>query len=332
MQDFLRLTLAGGQPAQPGGHNARLSWRWLNVGILELTPHQGAAMALVVSTGLHGNETAPVEIVEQLVNALLRGDLALHTRLLVIYGNPVALRLNRRYMHGDMNRMFGGRWQHYEDCPEARRAWILEQALENFWQAGNCDEVRWHIDMHTAIRGSHHPRFGVMPQRSTPWPQDFMYWLAAAGLQALVFHCAPGGTFTHYSSQHFQAASVTLELGRALPFGHNDLSQFSAAQLALKQLICGGELPAGARPPPRYRVSQQITRRTEQFVLHMSNDTLNFTAFPQGTLLAEDGEERIYVQQAEELVLFPNAGVAIGLRAALMLVGDNEHHQALGLA
>ncbi|CAO96901.1 succinylglutamate desuccinylase [Erwinia tasmaniensis] len=329
MQDFLQLTLSGGQPEQKEGRNGLLRWRWLNVGILELTPLHSVPRALVVSSGIHGNETAPVEIVEQLVNALLRGELALQARLLVIYGNPAALRLNRRYVHGDMNRMFGGRWQQYEDCPEARRAWILEQAMDNFWQAGDYEEVRWHLDLHTAIRGSYHAQFGVLPQRMTPWPEDFMHWLASAGLEALVFHRATGGTFTNYSSRHFQAASCTLELGTALPFGHNDLTQFAAVRLALRQLIAGGENIPAAAQPRRYRVSQQITRRSDRFVLHMSDEVLNFTAFPQGTLLAEDGEDRVYVQQAREYVLFPNPNVATGLRAGLMLVEDNVHNKAL---
>ncbi|WP_147197219.1 succinylglutamate desuccinylase [Pantoea sp. CCBC3-3-1] len=332
MQDFLKQTLSGEPPAQLSGRNDRLSWQWLDEGILELTPNGPTSQALVISAGIHGNETAPIEILNALINPLLAGMKRLIPRLLIIYGNPDAIRHNKRYMRCDVNRMFGGRWQQYDDNMEARRAWRLEQALETFWQAGMNEEVRWHLDLHTAIRGSWHSRFGVMPLRETDWPDDFLHWLTAAGLEALVFHRAPGGTFTHYSSQHFNAASCTLELGKALPFGSNDLTQFSAARDALAAIIFGETLPEVKAPPLRYRVSQQITRLSEAFVLHMNKDTLNFTAFPQGTLLAEDGDKRCYVQQAREYVMFPNPDVAIGQRAGLMLVEDNAHNETSGAA
>lgn len=329
MQDFLAQTLAGKPPATRSGRTDFLTWQWLDEGLLVLTPHQHTDAAHVISVGIHGNETAPVEIVNALVSDLLAGNSPLRCRLLVVMGNPAALREDKRYVRCDVNRLFGGRWQQYEDCPEARRAWRLEQAMETFWQSGNSEEVRWHLDLHTAIRGSWHLRFGVMPQRETPWPEEFLHWLSAAGLEALVFHRAPGGTFTHYSGQAFNAASCTLELGKALPFGANDLSQFSAARAALKALISTGALPEAQTPPRRYRVSQQITRSSEAFRLYMSADTLNFTVFPQGTLLAEDGETRYYVQQAREYVMFPNPHVATGQRAGLMLVEDNAHNDAL---
>lgn len=74
MDDFLAATLAGTVPAVREGDGAGFRWRWVSAGILELTPVTVTDRALVISP-IHGNETAPVEMLNTLLMALSRGKL-----------------------------------------------------------------------------------------------------------------------------------------------------------------------------------------------------------------------------------------------------------------
>ena len=75
---LLELTLAGREPAQKiqltvGG----VRMRWLGEGALEVRPPEGQdnGLDLLLSAGIHGNETAPMELLDELLHALARGEI-----------------------------------------------------------------------------------------------------------------------------------------------------------------------------------------------------------------------------------------------------------------
>lgn len=191
MENLLALTLADETPSQREGEGPSFHWRWLGRGVLELIPTARSELSLLLSTGIHGNETAPVEIVDLLLRALYSGEIALHCRLLVVLGNPPALAQNKRYLVSDINRMFGGRWSQFPQSDETARAQWLEQIVTSFFT--DAGPSRWHLDLHTAIRASYHVRFGVLPQRNQPWEEDFLSWLGGCGAGSAGLPSVAGG-------------------------------------------------------------------------------------------------------------------------------------------
>lgn len=322
MTDFLAQTLRGELPPTTAGETAALHWRWRDEGVLELTPRAGYGRAVVLSAGVHGNETAPIELLDALVGDLLAGRLNLGVRLLAVLGNPAAIRMGKRYLHSDMNRMFGGRHARFAPGEDSARARRLEPLLAAFFDADAPKQgiERHHYDLHTAIRESLLPRFGLLPYQPRPYSPALLAALAGAELDALVVHSEPGGTFSHFSSEQCQAESCTLELGKARPFGHNDLGQFSAIDRVLRALVSAEAVPTRVSAPLRvFGVDRSLIKRSDDFQLFLADDTPNFTRFDRGTRLCEQAGESDRVKHRHEWILFPNPNVALGLRAGLVL-------------
>ena len=300
----------------PGG-----DFRRLGHGVLELLPERAAAgaRACVLSVGVHGNETAPMELLEEVLGRLARGELVLGAPVLLLLGSPEATRRGVRYLGTNLNRLF--RRELDETGSEPERARELMAAVDAFF-ARHGALPRLHYDLHTAIRESRYPRFVVSPfTERTAVTAEQWRWLAAADIQAVLHQHRHSWTFSHYSKHYHGAQAFTVELGRALPFGQNDLSPLAPMAALLAALLQGREPPAA--PPERmafFRVEQELMREAEAFHLAFPEATPNFTEFPPGTLLAEDGRAgETRVGATPLAVVFPNAAVEIGARAALLV-------------
>ncbi|CAB3767641.1 succinylglutamate desuccinylase [Paraburkholderia humisilvae] len=352
LDDFLAYTLAGNRPdsAQQQGVCANgVGWRWLDDGVLQFEPPAGAGMSVGVtahagaaadpdapvhsvlaSAGVHGDETAPIELLSLLVRDIGAGRAPLACRLLVVLGNVAAMRAASRYIDDDLNRLFSGRHAQLPRSAEAPRAAALERAAAQFFaNAPQRRSARWHIDMHTAIRASVFERFALLPHTGEPMSRAMFEWLRDAQIAAVLVHTTKGTTWSHFTAEACGADACTLELGKVRPFGQNDLTRFTGADAALRRLLAGEtrrvSMPATDASVPRvFTVIDQITKHSDAFELLVDANVPNFTAYAQNTVLARDGGYRYTVSHAEERIVFPNPSVKPGLRAGLMVIETTQ--------
>jgi succinylglutamate desuccinylase len=330
LRDFLAYTLAGTRPASVAAAEGVVAngvrWQWLDEGMLRFEPaHSGNdtenPQSVLLSAGVHGDETAPIEMLSRVVADIAGGRLALACRVLVVLGNVAAMRAGRRYLDDDLNRLFGGRHERVPPSRETPRAAALERVARAFFaQAPDNPRTRWHWDLHTAIRASVFEQFALLPHTGAPPADAMLARLADARLAAVLMHTEKGATYSQFTADACGALACTLELGKVRPFGQNDLARFAAADAALRRLI-GGTGPDRAAPMPRlFTVVAQITKQSDAFELRLAADVPNFTPFARGTLLATDGDYRYAVTHDEERIVFPNPSVKPGLRAGLLVV------------
>ena len=104
---------------------------------------------------------------------------------------------------------------------------------------------------------------------------------------------------------------------------HMGLSAFIEVRQALQELVTRDEVmlePWRADDFTIFAIDRVINKQTAEFRFLFASDVDNFTEFPQGFVLAEDGDRQYRVEKPREAVVFPNANVAIGQRTMLLVV------------
>ena len=312
---LLELTLAAREPSekiQVCASGARLQWR--AEGVLEIDPPAGhdSGFDLLLSAGIHGDESAPVELLGRLLHDIAACRLQPSARLLLVLGNPAALRRGERFVECDLNRLFGG-LEPSASGPEALRAVELELQVELFF--GRAERRRLHLDLHAAHRASRLASFALRPWNAQRPTRERLAGLQAAGLQALLLQDGPSASFAAFSSSRCGAEALTVELGPGTP----------AAPLEawLRALIEGREATLGGDPAALtlFRVARELVKRSDAFRFHPHAAPENFSELLPGSLLAEDGDGRSWlVEEAGARIVFANPRVANGQRAGLVVV------------
>jgi succinylglutamate desuccinylase len=279
-------------------------------------------MDLLLSAGIHGNETAPIELLDRLLHDIARGELKPRARILFLFGNPEAMRLGERYIEQDVNRLFNGRHE-LTSGSEALRACELERLAASFFSVP--DRSRLHYDLHTAIRGSKIEQFALYPwKEGRQHSRQELVRLRAAGMEAVLLQNKPSIVFSSYTYDKLGAESFTLELGKARPFGQNEGVNVDRLEIRLKQIIEGSEpsfSDEGLDGLQLFSVAREIIKHSDTFHLHLPADVENFSELEVGYLLAEDiAQTRWIVEEEGARIIFPNPKVKNGLRAGILIV------------
>ncbi len=132
----------------PSGVQLKLHQR----GVLEVIPasYTASSKNMIISTGIHGDETAPMELVDKIVRDIETGFQAVKARCLFIIAHPEATNAHTRFLEENLNRLFDDK-----DHPMSKELVIadtLKILVKDFF-ADTDEETRWHLDLHCAIRG-----------------------------------------------------------------------------------------------------------------------------------------------------------------------------------
>ncbi|GAA4354558.1 succinylglutamate desuccinylase [Kangiella marina] len=325
--DFVREHLEGHQPFSMSLDDFLVTFH--DVGIIEFKPNHESQQYLALSAGVHGNETAPMEIVSDMVHDLLNDKLKLSCHLLVMIGHPKAMLKEQRFVDFNLNRMFSGEWKKYwqqrDEICEVERAKRLEQAVSDFFAQSCANDTRTHYDLHTAIRASKYEKFAIYPyldnREHNPAQLNVMQDL---GVNTVLLYHKPSTVFSYHSSHNFKADSITVELGKVKPFGENNREDFAEAEKTLRQLV---ESTYSYDHTSRYKTNGQKLFKVKRELLRVSDDSHlnvddalpNFTSFEKGFELLSDPEEPYIVENDGEAIVFPNNKVPIGQRMALVV-------------
>jgi succinylglutamate desuccinylase len=293
---------------------------WPGQGMLELgaAPDKERARILL-SVGIHGDETAPIELLARILSSILDEPRRLQVGLMIIVGNLDAIARQKRYVDVDLNRLFHDGLVAEEAKCEVARAMAIMAAVKSFFSKPAGEKI--HLDLHTAIRASCYPSFAIVPAAVGKERKRLLStWMGKAGIEAVVMNNRPAHTFSAYTAECLDAVSATAELGRVGKLGENDLSGLLPMQIALGELLGSGALIAEQRQTPQiFEVAQEIIKHSAGFNMALDASVENFTPLGRGMEIARDGE-RIYRVNAEtEYILFPNPNVAVGQRAGLTL-------------
>jgi succinylglutamate desuccinylase len=293
-----------------------------DTGVIEFIPNKETNTQIVLSCAIHGNETAPIEILNSILSEIKKENLQCVHNTLFIFGNPKAINMEKRFCDENLNRLFADGLKDKKENYETKRAKVLIDLLDNFYKK---DSFKFHYDLHTAIRDSKISKFAISPfapQRKIDKHQ--LTLLKDLSIDAVILGSSPATTFSYHSSSIYNAKSFTLELGKVKKFGENNPADFLEVNKTLRNLINNtynhnenfGELII-------YRIKNEIIKSDDSFDFPFDSKKANFSQFLKGSVIYSENSNEYFSDDDSSFILFPNKNVKLGERAALIITSKD---------
>ncbi|MDD0852798.1 succinylglutamate desuccinylase [Halobacteriovorax sp. GB3] len=321
---FLNITRQNEQFLSPEKSDDQLHhFEIIDTGIILVAPKvMTKEEAIILSCAIHGNETAPIEILDEILIDVFAGKITLKSPFLFIFGNPKAMNTATRFIDYNLNRLFVGAHKKKEPCYETQRAARLEEAVDYFYKSFDFNS-KLHYDLHTAIKPSAYEKFAIYPYlKDREHSKEQLFFLSELGLDAILFSKSASTTFSHHTTQRYKAHAFTVELGKVHSFGNNPMEKFTKAKETLRALAAG-EFQFSGPPLPKdlalFDIEMKIIKHDDSFSFIFPKETPNFTSFKKGQPLYREGEQEFLCPKEGLCIVFPNEDVNNGQRAGLLV-------------
>lgn len=296
-------------------------------GMLSITPAKHSSTnrsATVLSAGIYGDETGPIELMDALITRILKGQVQISHPCLFIFANPDAALKKVRFIEHNLNQMFEMTRMPARGVESAIAA-KMKDVVALFFERSD-PHYRWHLDLHHSQRPSQYPIFAIRPftrHQSAEVDLALMGFSQVADIQAFLVCQHPDFTFSWYTSEYFQAKSLAIELGQGQTLGQNHLALFAGFVKGMEDLLTRDLTQVFiAKPHARmavYQVIQEIRKHSSDLSFIAKQALINFEPLYLNQEYAIQGGVPMICESGRHALVFANQQVEIGQRAALLV-------------
>ncbi|MER2493731.1 succinylglutamate desuccinylase [Catenovulum sediminis] len=286
--------------------------------------------AVILSCGLHGDETAPIEILSLFLRELVSAKIKCIRPCVIIFANILAIQRGVRFIETNLNRLFAldNREHTYQTSFESvgnyetKRANLIKQQIEFLLKDKNS---LIHLDLHASIQRSRYPLFAVMPyiEKTKARPEPSVANVISSvslKVDAIIYSSQASNTFSYYTANKYAANAATVEVGSIRKFGENDDKLRNKLINHLQKLVVcrASRLSSDIIYSANYfKTSDVVVKDFNDFQFVLAKPIENFTAIKKGQVFAFD-QVKQYIASQDGFICFANEEVEVGERALVI--------------